>query len=345
MIWELRVEEPMVDMHYFKNPAFSTGTGGMILMFLSLYGVLFLLTQYLQLVHGYSALNAAFRMLPIAIVMLFVAPLTPRLSKRLGAHRLVSIGMLFVAGGFAVFTTLGLHTAYWEMLFAFFPLTIGIALTMSPMTASIMAAVPARRAGAGSAMNDASRELGAALGIAVLGSVAASKYSNQLSHLIGSLPSAVQSNANKSLAGALQVANGLSGAKSEALILGSKNAFIQGMHLAAIVGAVLCLFAAFLHLQVPAPLARAQGCDEGAARIVRRCGRAGRRRYAADVRRRSRRDRRPPRRSDRLHVRGRGPRARRRVARPGRGACATRPDRTSVGSRVRFLNDANGVRA
>jgi EmrB/QacA subfamily drug resistance transporter len=246
MVWELRVDEPMVDMHYFKNPAFSTGTGGMILMFLSMYGVLFLLTQYLQLVHGYSALNAAVRMLPIALIMLVVAPFTPKLSRKIGAHRVVSLGMLCVAGGFVVFTFLGLHTSYAFMMVAFIPLTAGIALTMSPMTASIMAAVPARRAGAGSAMNDASRELGAALGIAVLGSVAASKYSNQLHHVIVDLPPSLQAGASKSLAGALQAATQLSGAKAGALVVGAQQAFVDGMHVAALVGVVLCLIAAVL---------------------------------------------------------------------------------------------------
>ncbi|MCU1455998.1 MAG: hypothetical protein JWL73_90 [Actinomycetia bacterium] len=246
MMWELRVDEPMVDMHYFKNPAFSTGTGGMILMFLSMYGVLFLLTQYLQLVHGYSPLNAAVRMLPIALVMLVVAPFTPKLSQRIGAHRVVTLGMLCVAGGFVVFTFLGLHTSYPFMLMAFIPLTFGIALTMSPMTASIMAAVPARRAGAGSAMNDASRELGAALGIAVLGSVAASKYSGQLHSVIGALPQSLRAGASKSLAGALDAANQLSGSKASTLVVGAKQAFIDGMHESAMVGVVLCVIAAIL---------------------------------------------------------------------------------------------------
>ena len=79
-LWELRVAEPMLDMHYFKNPAFSTGTGGMILVFLSMYGVIFLITQYFQLVHGYSPLSAALRTLPIALIMIVVSPFTPRLS-------------------------------------------------------------------------------------------------------------------------------------------------------------------------------------------------------------------------------------------------------------------------
>ena len=78
-LWELHVDEPMLDMRFFRNPAFSTGTGGMILVFLAMYGVMFLITQYFQLVLGYSPLGAALRFLPMAPIMIVVAPLTPRL--------------------------------------------------------------------------------------------------------------------------------------------------------------------------------------------------------------------------------------------------------------------------
>ena len=97
--WELHTPEPMLDMHYFKRPAFSTGTGGMILVFVAMYGVMFLITQYFQLVLGYTALSAALRLMPIAAIMMVVAPITPRLSARFGAHRTVAFGMLAIALG------------------------------------------------------------------------------------------------------------------------------------------------------------------------------------------------------------------------------------------------------
>ena len=181
-LWELHVDEPMLDMHYFRNPAFSTGTGGMILVFLAMYGVMFLITQYFQLVLGYSPLGAALRLLPMAPIMIIVAPLTPRLSARFGAQpRRSAFGMLADRDRASLLFR-GLDAAHVVRVRAWSascPLTTGIALAMSPMTASIMSAVPPRRAGAGSAMNDATRELGAALGIAVLGSVAASRYAQQ----------------------------------------------------------------------------------------------------------------------------------------------------------------------
>jgi EmrB/QacA subfamily drug resistance transporter len=242
--WELRVEEPMVDMHYFRNAAFSTGTGGMILVFVAMYGVMFLITQYFQLVLNYTALSAALRLMPIALIMLIVAPMTPMLCERFGAHRVVTFGMLCIGGSLLMFAALTTHTPYSYVVVCVIPLTTGIALSMSPMTASIMGAVPPRRAGAGSAMNDASRELGAALGIAILGSVAASRYSSSISHFVSGLTAHDQSQARSSIAGALQVANKLHGAAGTALTNGAHSAFVGGLHFAVIVGAMLAFVAA-----------------------------------------------------------------------------------------------------
>ena len=246
VLWELHVEEPMLDMHFFKAPAFSTGTGGMILVFLAMFGVMFLITQYFQLVLGYSPLSAALRLLPMAPIMIIVAPLTPKLSAKFGAHRVVTLGMLLVATGMLMFRGIGLHTDYLYVLASLIPLVSGIALTMSPMTAAIMSAVPARRAGAGSAMNDATRELGAALGVAVLGSLAASHYAHAVNGLTRGLTGAQQSAASSSLAGAIQTASELPVAAGRALTLGADTAFITGIHLAVTVGAVLAVVSAII---------------------------------------------------------------------------------------------------
>ena len=155
--WELHVDEPMLDMHYFRNPAFSTGTGGMILVFMAMFGVMFLITQYFQLVLGYSPLGAALRLLPMAPIMIIVAPLTPRLSAAVRrqprrrppgcADRDRRPALVQLARP--------AHRRTCSVLGDMCLLVTGIALTMSPMTAAIMSAVPPRRAGAGSAMNDA----------------------------------------------------------------------------------------------------------------------------------------------------------------------------------------------
>ncbi len=246
VLWEKRVSDPMLDMAYFRNRAFSTATGGMVLVFLSMFGVMFLITQYFQLVLGYSPLGAALRLLPMAPIMMIVSPLTPRIVARLGANVTVAIGMSLVAFGFLAFSFLGVSTPYAYILVCVFFLVSGIALTMSPMTAAIMSAVPPRRAGAGSAMNDATRELGAALGVAVLGSVAASRYSAGIADAIGHLSPADQAAARTSLGSALQAASHLPSDVAAQLSSAADQAFVSGLHWAALTGAALAACAAFL---------------------------------------------------------------------------------------------------
>ena len=244
--WELHTDEPMLDMHYFRNPAFSVGSGAMMLVFLAMYGVMFLMTQYFQLVLGFSALGAALRLLPIAMIMLVVTPFTPRITYRFGTNRAVAFGMALIALGFFLFTRLDLHTPLWFVWLALIPLMTGVSMSMSPMTSSIMSAVPESRAGAGSAMNDATREFGAALGIAVLGSIAASQYSSHLHDALGQVPGSARAAASSSLAGALHVAERLPPAASDALTHAARVAFVDGIHLAAVFGIALAILASFL---------------------------------------------------------------------------------------------------
>ena len=247
--WESRAKDPMLDMHFFKNPAFSTGTGGMILVFMAMYGVIFLLTLYFQLVLGYTALSAAVRMLPIAAIMLTVSPMTPRLVARFGAHRTVGGGMILMSLGLLAMRGIGVHASYAYVVVSLLPVVAGIALSMSPMTASIMSAVPARRAGAGSAMNDATRELGAALGVAILGSLAISRYASHLRPLLAGLPPAVRIAAASSLAGAQQAAASLPHARAAQFLNGANLAFVDGFHLAVTVGGILALASAAIVLR------------------------------------------------------------------------------------------------
>jgi MFS transporter, DHA2 family, integral membrane protein len=242
-LWELHHDEPMLDMHYFRNPAFSTGTGGMILVFLALSGVFFLMTQYFQLVLGYSALSASVRFMPVALIILLLSPRTPWFTNRFGVRATVTVGLGLVACSLLMILALHVDAAYGQALLTIVPLAVGLSLSMSPMTASIMSAVPDRRAGAGSATNDATRELGAALGVAILGSIAASVYRSSLSPTMKTLPASIDERAGSSLAGAAQAATGLSSADAHALIAAAKEAFVDSMHVAALVGGVLAIIA------------------------------------------------------------------------------------------------------
>jgi EmrB/QacA subfamily drug resistance transporter len=244
VLYERRVDDPMVDMAYFRNPAFSTASGCMVLVFMAMYGVFFLLTQYLQLIRGYSALGAATRLAPTAVMMIFVGPQTPRLSARFGANRAVAAGLLLAAAGLSSFVWLDQSTPYLVLLAGVAIFMIGISMTMSPMTAAIMSAVPPRRAGAGSAMNDATRELGASLGVAVLGSIAATHYANSISSAVdASLAGGDADRAKTSLANALDAAATLPDAARRTLTRAADQAFLGGVHMAVLIAALLALVA------------------------------------------------------------------------------------------------------
>ena len=175
---------------------------------------------------------------------MFVAPATPRIVRRFGANRTVATGMTLLAVGFFLLSLLDIGSGYVSILVALFVLVTGVGLTMSPMTAAIMSAVPPRRAGAGSAMNDATRELGAALGVAVLGSVAASRYSSGIEPVLADLPSSQRGEAGTSLAAALQAASHLPAAAAERVTNAAEHAFMIGVHDAALTGAILAALAA-----------------------------------------------------------------------------------------------------
>ena len=249
VMYERRASDPMLVMAFFRNPAFSVGVGGMVLVFMAMYGWMFLTTQYFQEILGYSPLGAAVRLFPPGLMILAIAPNTPRLVGRFGAHRVVATGMLLIAAAMFSFRFLDATSSYGHIIAGFFPMAAGMALASAPMTSSIMSAVPPRRAGAGSSMNDATRELGAALGVAVLGSLTGTHYASAVAGAIGSLDPTRQATVKGSLAGAEEVAASLPSAAGSTLRVAAQDAFVGGIHLAVTVGAVAALVAAGIVLK------------------------------------------------------------------------------------------------
>ena len=243
--WELRCTHPMLDLRWFEHRSFSVGSTGMLLVFFALFGMMFLLTQYLQLVLGYSALETAVRMLPVAFVMVIFGPQAPKLVARFGANRVVGAGLGVVALGAFLFSQLGVATSYWLVLGAMIVMVSGMSVAMAPLTNAIMSGVPRHRAGVGSAMNDTTRELGGALGVAVLGSILTSQYASSIDGALTGLPAPAQAAAETSLAGALQTAGEL-GQAGAALADAARHAFVDGMGVAFLVGAAVIAVAAIV---------------------------------------------------------------------------------------------------
>jgi hypothetical protein len=196
--------------------------------------------------------------------MMTIAPNSPRLAARFGTNRVVAFGLVCVAGAMFLFTISRIDTSYWALLPVMMTMAGGMAMVIPSMTGSIMSAVPLGKAGVGSAMNDTTRELGGALGVAVLGSLVASRYTSRLEPAIALVPEELRGKANESLAGALQAATSMqgSGAGSSAAEVNriAREAYVSGVHLAAIVaGSVVLVASMIVYRQLPAGNPHAQG--------------------------------------------------------------------------------------
>jgi Major Facilitator Superfamily len=171
----------MLDVRLFAAARFSAASGAIALAFFGLFGFIFLITQYFQVVRGYDPLRAGVASLPFAVVTGAMSPAAIVAMKRIGTKIVVAGGLVCMSVGFVVAAGVGVDSAYWgRIIISMTLMAAGLALTSSPATDAIMGALPAAKAGAGSAVNDTTRELGGALGVAVVGSVMASVYSTDV---------------------------------------------------------------------------------------------------------------------------------------------------------------------
>jgi len=243
-IWESKAKHPMLDLKLFRDRRFSVASGGMTLTFFAMFGTFFLVAQYFQLVLGYSPLKSGLLQLPMAAVMMAIAPQMPKMVAKYGAHRAVPVGLGLIAIGMAVFSQVQTDSSLVLIYASILPLAAGMATTMTPLTTLIMSSVPLGKAGVGSAMNDTTRELGGALGVAVLGSVVTSQFTSSLTPAISGLPAQARSVADSGLAGALRVAGELGGSAGADLANAAKQSFVDGLSAAAIVATVVVVIAA-----------------------------------------------------------------------------------------------------
>ncbi len=233
--WELRVAEPLLDPRLFRHGGFAGGTLTITLQFFAFFGFLFLILQYLQLALHDSPLVAALSLIPMALGMMPSARvLAPRLAAHAGGGRTSALGLVLAGGALVWLSTLDAQSSYWLLLVGLVPLGMGAGLAMTPATAAITDALPKEKQGVGSAMNDLARELGGALGIAVLGSLLQSTYRSHLD--VGRLPEPAADHARSSLA--------LASRLGPQVAHSAQAAFVDGMQYALIGGAVAVMIAA-----------------------------------------------------------------------------------------------------
>jgi EmrB/QacA subfamily drug resistance transporter len=238
VIVELRRRSPMLDLRLFTNPRFTAASLAVTALYFCLFGVILFQTQHLQFVLGYDPLGAGIRSVPFAVVLLVVANSTPRIVRWAGTRAVITAGLAVVAVAMLARAGFTVNTGYTGILITQCLFALGMGLTIAPATASIMGAVPAGRAGVGSAINDTTRQVGGALGVAVMGSVGASLYRHNASHSLAGthLPAAVSAKALDSVGSAYDAARGLPPNLGRTVADAARHAFIHGLDIASLVG-------------------------------------------------------------------------------------------------------------
>lgn len=235
-VHEARTASPLLDVRVFRNPRFSGASAAVAATYFSLFGTIFLVTQHLQVLLGYGTLAAGIRTVPFAATLLVVVNLTPRIVGRVGTRWPIVAGSVVVALSQIPRIASTPDTGY-DLIFAGQVLfAVGMGLLVAPATASIMGSVPPARAGVGSAMNDTARQVGGALGVAVMGSTAAAGYRAELDDRVASAAPAARAlaQARESLAGAAATGDGL-------LVDAGRAAFISGLRWASALAVVVSL--------------------------------------------------------------------------------------------------------
>ena len=263
--WEQRRNDPMLDLSLFRNLRFSAASGAVTVSFFALAGFVFLITQYFQFLKNYAPLSTGVRILPVAISIGVGSMLGVRLSVRAGNKAVVAVGLTMVGASFAWVSTASARTSYLEIAGQMVLAGVGLGFTTAPATEAIMGVVPIDKAGVGSAVNDATRELGATLGVAVIGSVYASLYHSGLDTPALTVTDTARHAAQESIGAAIATARRLGPAGTD-LLATAQRSFFDGFRAGCIVAAgVLFAGAVFAATFLPA-----RPVDDGPAQPDRR---------------------------------------------------------------------------
>ncbi len=245
VIWELHSDHPMLNVHFFRRARFSSASVAVALAIFALSGALFVLTQYLQFVRGYTALQTGLEIAPIALVLAAASAVSTFIERRTGTKAIVAVGLAIVAGGLFELSQVTTSSSYTSVLAAMLVMGLGLGIAMAPATESIMGSLPRERAGVGSATNSTVMQVGGALGVAILGSALSTKYTAHIGALLASygrhVPAQVVHAIRSSLGGALAVAHKVGGAGGAALAHAARGGFVSGMDLALALGAAVTL--------------------------------------------------------------------------------------------------------
>lgn len=249
---EARTPHPSLDVTLFRNARVSVSIATIMLLFFAMSGVVFFLSFYWQSVREFTPLQAGLLVLPVAVAQMVFAPISPGLVRRFGPRLVAAVGILGTILALAFFSTLGTGTPVWLIEVVFFVQGAGMALVMTPATESIMASTPPAQAGAASAVQNTVRQVATAVGVAVLGAVISIHYRSGIGETLSGVATADEGArlseqqiraAGESIEATMALARRL-GPDGESLVAPAKDAFLSGLHLAALIStgiALVCL--------------------------------------------------------------------------------------------------------
>ena len=243
---ETHTAAPMLDLSLFRDARFTAGAGAIALTFFAMFGVIFGLTQYLQFVLGKTALEAGALMVTLAIGIPVGARISLKAGEHVGTNRIIGGALVGLALVLLSLTRWTPTTDAWLVSATLFVLTICLANVMAPATSAVMGAVPETKAGVGSAMNDLLRQLGGALGVAIIGSVMNTVYRDRMGDALTGLPAEAADAAGDSVGAAVAIAGRIGGPIGDALATMARGAFVDALGLAAVLAAVIAVVTAIL---------------------------------------------------------------------------------------------------
>jgi DHA2 family multidrug resistance protein-like MFS transporter len=248
VVWERQYEAPILDTRLFSNARFSACAVIVMLLFCAYLGLVFVISFYFQSARGYSPLHSGAQLLPLAVGQIIFSSRSSEIVRRYGAHKVITGGLVLLAASFSYYTQASASSAVIPLLIVLFLQGVAIGLVMPPVTSAIQASVPRHRAGEASAISNTSRQIGGALGVAVIGAVLASAYRSGIYPHLAAIPAlahdpsaaaAVGASITSTLAFAQHI-----GAAGHSLIAPAVSSFLQGMHEAAICSVLICAVAA-----------------------------------------------------------------------------------------------------
>lgn len=252
VVVEQRSANPMIDVSLFRTPAFSAASGAVTVCFFALYGFIFLITQYFQFVRGYGPLSTGARILPVAVTIGVGSIVGTQLAGRIGTRIVVVTGLGLFTASFVWMSVASTFMSYGLIIVVMVLMGLGLGLTSAPATESILSVLPPAKTGVGSAVNDATREAGGTLGVAVIGSVFLSLYAHRIDRTAFSdLPGAQHDAARSSVAAAAQTVGQAPSTRQSQLLTGFDASFMSGLHTASVVAAGVCILGALGALALP----------------------------------------------------------------------------------------------